>query len=108
MGLLLSGAILYRRIVSWDPGYLFGILFHNPDKLPILLSVVVLLALVALSGLLHIVEDAVCGTVPDYRLRKRRWGKRLFRVNSAKEHTLVCVYSIGLLVLCMALRRGLF
>ena len=53
-------------------------------------------------------KDAVCGTVPDYRLRKRRWGKRLFRVNSAKEHTLVCVYSIGLLGLCMVLRRGLF
>lgn len=94
MALLLSGAILYRRIVFWNPGYLW--------------TTLVLLALVALSGLLHIVEDAVCGTVPDYRLRKRRWGKRLFRVNSAKEHTLVCIYSIGLLVLCMALRRGLF
>ena len=97
--LLLAGAVIYGRPVSWNIHYLTSTLLYNPMKAQLLPNVAVIVALIAVGGLFHILEDALCGTVPNYKMKGKRWGKRFFHVNSSKEHIGVCIYSIAMMVL---------
>lgn len=97
--LLLAGAVIYGRPVSWNIHYLTSTLLYNPMKAQLLPNVAVIVALIAVGGLFHILEDALCGTVPNYKMKGKRWGKRFFQVNSSKERIGVCIYSIAMMVL---------
>lgn len=57
-----------------------------------------LVAMLSLGACFHIVEDALCGTVPGLILKKRV-GLKLFTVGSWKEYLYVWSFSIGLLFL---------
>lgn len=103
--LLLAGAVMYGRPISWNLHYLTSTLLYNPVKAQLLPNIAVIIALIAAGGLFHIAEDALCGTVPNYKMRGKRWGKRFFRINSAKEHTGVCLYSMAMMILYVMIWR---
>lgn len=103
--LLLAGAVIYGRPVSWNIHYLISTLLYNSRKAQLLPNVAVIVALIAAGGLFHILEDAICGTVPNYKMKGKRWGKRFFQVDSSKEYIGICIYSIAMMLLYSVIWR---
>lgn len=52
----------------------------------------------SLGAAFHILEDAICGTVPGIKTRNR-WGMQLFRVGSANEY--IGVFSVSLFLVTL-------
>lgn len=75
-------------------------LIHRPNLAAI--GTYLVIAYFALGALLHIIEDAICGTVPGTTLQERV-GIKLFRVGSVQEY--IFTFGIGLTLLLV--RSGL-
>lgn len=102
--MVITGNPVYG-IVAAAAATLPDLMETSPVKTQLLPNIAVIIALIAAGGLFHIAEDALCGTVPNYKMRGKRWGKRFFRVNSAKEHTGVCLYSMAMMILYVVIWR---
>lgn len=85
-----------RNISAFNDGYrLLEMLMFFPTEVRAMI-VVHLVSGLALGACLHILQDALCGTVPSLNPRKR-FGKELFEVGSLKEYGYVLAISAGML-----------
>lgn len=91
-------------MITWIFLYIHGItriemdtiipLFHSDFFWPVIATYI--LSFVALGAVFHILEDAVCGTVPGFTIRAR-WGIRLIKVGSIYEYVSIIPISILLI-----------
>lgn len=93
---------------------MFGIIGISIEKLIAMLRfwslnidilLVHLVSCFALGGVLHILQDAICGRVP-LLFPGKKYGIRLFRVGSMTEYTLVFPLSVFLIIWRFAAQYG--
>ena len=102
----------HRRILHWPLPYLFLSLISflkakaYTFSLPVVFrkgfpnewqTIVFIVAGWFFAGaVFHILQDALCGTVPLFHPRKRNFGKRLFTVGSFPEHFIFMVSIVAI------------
>ena len=93
---LITQAILHHQGVTEINAANIISLIHQDSFWPQITTYVV--SFVSLGAAFHVLEDAICGTVPGMKTRNR-WGTQLFRVGSANEY--IGVFSISLFLVTL-------
>lgn len=90
---LITWGFLYRQGITPIGSNNIMPLFNSDVFWPSVITYIISFA--SLGALFHILEDAICGTVPGF-VPQQRWGIQLFMVGSLKEYTIVFLLSFFL------------